>query len=169
MGVATSFSPPEPLQNIHDISGFDCGEQSLNSWLITRAADNMESLASRTYVVSSQNSAQVCGYYTLSMAHLLHVEVSSKHRRNMPERIPCALIGRLAVDLKFKGIGLGSLLLRDAVIRAHRATEFVAARFVMLHSLNEGATQFYMRHGFAPLREGSQTLGLDLKLPKLRE
>lgn len=163
MEVGRSFSPPEPLQNSNDISGFDCGEPTLNSWLVTRAADNMESLASRTYVVLKKNSAQVCGYYSLSMGHLLHVQVSSKHRRNMPEQIPCALIGRLAVDLKFKGAGIGSSLLQDAVFRARLATEYVAARFVMLHSLNDTATRFYARHGFLPLREGSQTLGLDLK------
>ncbi len=169
MEVGRSFSQPEPLQNIHDISGFDCGEPTLNSWLTTRAANNMESLASSTYVVLRQGSREVCGYYSLSMGHLLHAEVSSKHRRNMPERIPCALIGRLAVDLKFKGLGLGSSLLQDAVFRARRASKYVAARFVMLHSLNDNATRFYARHGFLPLREGSQTLGLDLNLFKPEE
>jgi GNAT superfamily N-acetyltransferase len=167
--IVHSFSPPAPLQNFHDISGFDCGEPTLNSWLMTRAADNMESLASSTYVVLKQDGTQVCGYYSLSMGHLLHAEVSSRHRRIMPEQIPCALIGRLAVDSRFKGLGLGSSLLQDAVLRARRAGEYVAARFVMLHSLNEEATRFYTRHGFVPLRGGSQTLGLDLKLPKTKD
>jgi GNAT superfamily N-acetyltransferase len=167
--IVHSFAPPAPLQNFHDISGFDCGEPTLNSWLMTRAADNMESLASSTYVVLKPGSAQVCGFYSLSMGHLLHAEVSSRHRRNMPEQIPCALIGRLAVGSKFKGLGLGSSLLQDAVLRARRAGEYVAARFVMLHSLNEEATRFYVRHGFVPLRGGSQTLGLDLKLPKTKD
>lgn len=164
MGIRQIFSQPEPLKDTHEISDFDCGEPTLNNWLLTRAIENMDSLASRTYIVSLESSRKVCGYYSLSMGHLLHVEVSSKHRRNMPDRIPCVLIGRLAVDLRYSGKGLGTLLLQDAVMRAHRATEYVAARFIMLHSLNDKATQFYTMHGFKPMKDGSATLGLDLRL-----
>jgi predicted N-acetyltransferase YhbS len=39
-------------------------------------------------------------------------------RRNMPNPVPVAILGRLAVDKSCQGRGLGVALLQDAVVRS---------------------------------------------------
>ena len=45
------LSAPEKLGGDHNLSGFECGEPSLDDWFRRRALQYEESGASRTYVV----------------------------------------------------------------------------------------------------------------------
>jgi GNAT superfamily N-acetyltransferase len=67
----------------------------------------------------------------------------------MPEPIPVMVLARLAVDREYQGSGLGSALLRDALLRTLGVAEAAAIRAVLLHAVSEGAKQFYLHHGFA--------------------
>lgn len=75
--------------------------------------------------------------------------------RGMPDATPLLLIGRLAVDAAFQGIGLGADLLADALRRCVAASEIAGARAVIVHAINADAAAFYERHGFtrSPLGE----------------
>ena len=163
MGVAPRFSAVEPLTEMHESGRFHCGADSLDNWLKFRALEDLENQLSRTYVTCQRETARIAGYYALSMGQVLRVDVSGRHRRNMPAAIPCVLIGRLAVDSDFRGLGLGSALLQDAVIRSKRTSGQISARFAMVHALNSAAAEFYVRHGFIPLPNQSETLVFDLK------
>ena len=44
-------------------------------------------------------------------------DVSAKTRRNMPDPIPVMVLARLAVDSAYQKQGLGSALLKDALLR----------------------------------------------------
>jgi GNAT superfamily N-acetyltransferase len=73
----------------------------------------------------------------------------------MPEQVPLLLIGRLAVDAEWRGRGVGSALLIDALRRCLAASEIAGARGVVAHAIDESAVGFYERHGFvrSPLGE----------------
>ena len=73
----------------------------------------------------------------------------------MPAQVPLLLIGRLAVDADWRGRGVGSALLADALRRCLRASEIAGARGVVAHAIDEAAVGFYERHGFlrSPLGE----------------
>lgn len=66
----------------------------------------------------------------------------------MPDPIPVVVLGRLAIGLKHQGRGIGTALLRDALLRSLAAAESIGIRAVLVHSLSEGARRFYLRHGF---------------------
>lgn len=138
---------PALLTAGHDIEDFDCGEANLNEWLKRRAIRNQTSGASRTYVVS-EPSRRVVGYYALAAGSVLHADAPSRVRRNMPQPIPVVVLGRLAVDLSWQGIGLGGSLLADAVRRTLGAADTIGVRALVLHALSERAKAFYERHGF---------------------
>jgi len=141
--------PPEPLTAAHRLDDFRCGEPVLDEWLRRRALANQEAGASRTYVLMDDNGT-VAGYYALSAGALLAKEASGRVRRNMPDPIPVMVLGRLAVSVSCQGRGLGRDLLRDAVLRALRASEIVGFRALLVHALHERAAQFYERSGFKP-------------------
>jgi hypothetical protein len=76
------------------LSGFACGEASLDEWLQRRARSNQASGASRTYVVAQ--GARVVGSYSLASGGIATSEAPARLRRNMPNPIPMTVIGRLA-------------------------------------------------------------------------
>lgn len=58
------------------------------------------------------------------------------------------VLGRLGVDQDFRGQGIGSGLLRDAVLRTIQAAEIAGIRAILVHALSEPAKRFYEQHGF---------------------
>jgi GNAT superfamily N-acetyltransferase len=111
----TALTAPAPLAPEHDLEGFACGVAPLDDWLKKRARANEAAAASRTFVVSE--GRQVVGYYSLAVGSMLHRIATGSVRRNMPGPVPVALLGRLAIDRRRQGRGLGLALLRDAILR----------------------------------------------------
>jgi GNAT superfamily N-acetyltransferase len=138
-------SPPELLGEEHDLAEFDCGDPALNDWLRRRALQNQHSGASRTYVICVNE--KVIGYYALAVGAVAHEHAPGKVRRNMPDPVPVMIVGRLAVDRKHQGRGLGAALLRDAVLRTMQAAEIAGIRAILVHAISESARLFYERCG----------------------
>ena len=57
-------------------------------------------------------------------------------------------MGRLAVHIGYQRRGMGGDLLRDAFLRARKASEVSAARALLIHALNDQARQLYLHHEF---------------------
>lgn len=140
-------SAPQHLTSEHDVSAFDCAVPELNDWLKRRALQNEGTRASRTFVVLGDG--RVVGYYALATGAVDHAVTTSKVRRNMPEPIPVMVLVRLAVDRAHQGTGLGSALLRDALLRTLTVADTVGIRAILLHAISEEAKRFYVHHGFA--------------------
>lgn len=143
-----SFTAPAPLTAAHDVSAFDCGAPSLNTWLVRHALTNQESHSARTFVVTA--SDRVIGYYALAAGSVVHAEATGKVRRNMPDPVPMALLGRLAVDKTAQGFGVGAGLLQDAVLRVAQAAEFLGIRGILVDAIDDQAKRFYEQFGFRP-------------------
>jgi GNAT superfamily N-acetyltransferase len=148
---------PEPLAPRHDVSRFANGvHSSLDDWLRERASSS-EGLSARTYVICpSDEPNRVVGYFSISTALEQRSALpSAKLRRSMPAQVPLLLIGRLAIDADWRGRGIGSALLADALRRCLGASEIAGARGVVAHAIDEAAVGFYERHGFlrSPLDE----------------
>ena len=158
---ANSISTPEKLTAAHDLSQFLCGEPELDDWLMRKARNNEESGASRTYVVCS--GRQIMGYYALAAGAAAHAAAPGRVRRNMPDPVPVMVIGRLAVDLKFQGRGIGSALLKDAVLRTVQAAEIAGIRAILVHAINESAKRFYEKLGFMASPTNPMTLMITVR------
>jgi predicted N-acetyltransferase YhbS len=104
--------------------------------------------ASRTYVVCDDR--QVVGYYSLVAGSMLHRTATGSVRRNMPDPVPVALLGRLAVDHRWQSRGLGLALLRDAILRVVGAAETIGVRAILVHAISAEARAFYEHWGFRP-------------------
>ena len=157
MGGHPSVRAPEPLTAAHDVAGFSNGSHPvLDDWLREKALTS-EGLSARTYVVCDAGApGRVVGYFTITTAMEQRAALpTARLRRGMPEQVPLLLIGRLAVDRTFQGMGLGSDLLADALRRCGAAAQIAGARGVVVHAIDEVAARFYLRHGFvqSPLGE----------------
>jgi GNAT superfamily N-acetyltransferase len=156
-----TLEAPAPLTETHRTDAFSSGVQALDEWLTLRAWNNQVSGASRTYVVTAAGAA--VGYYCLASGALALREAPGGIRRNMPDPVPMAILGRLAVDQTWQGRGLGVALLRDAVERTRAASRILGVRGLLVHALSAQAAAFYTHHGFVPSPTNPLTLILSLK------
>ena len=85
----------------------------------------------------------------------------------MPEPVPVILLGQLAVDVNYRGLGLGADLLIDAARRSMEAAELIGARAVVVQAIDEVAKAFYGRFGFRPFSE-REPLMLTMQISNLR-
>ena len=156
-----TLSPPVPLSGAHDCTGFDCGESALDAWLQQRALKN-ESRFSRTYVVCEGN--RVVAYVSLLAGSVQRGEAPGGLRRNAPDVIPVAIIGRLAVDRRHAGRGLGADLLADALRRIALASRDIGIGAVLVQAKSEAAKRFYLTCAeFVEFPAESRTLFLPIE------
>jgi GNAT superfamily N-acetyltransferase len=149
------------LGEAHDLQLFDSGHDSLDEWLRRRARANQVSGASRTYVVCE--GERVVGYYCLSSGALAVADAPGTIRRNMPDPVPMAVLGRLAIDRNWQGKGIGSALLQDAVLRTGQAAHIMGIRGLVVHAISNEAKAFYEHYGFMASPANPMTLVLSLK------
>lgn len=155
------LSAPVPLSTEHRLDDFACGVDSLDDWLKRRARPNQLSGASRTYVVAE--GTQVVGYYCLASGALVLSDAPALVRRNMPDPLPIAVLGRLVIHKAWQGRGVGVALLQDAVLRTLHASEILAIRGLLVYALSGEAKAFYEHHGFVASPTQPMTLILSLK------
>ena len=155
------LSAPVLLAADYQLDDFACGVDSLDDWLKRRAYPNQVNGASRTYVVTE--GKRVVGYYCLASGALELTDTPTSIRRNMPDPVPVAILGRLAVDKSSQGRGLGAALLQDAVVRTAQAGGILGIRGLLVHALSIEAKAFYEHHGFVASPTQPMTLILSLK------
>jgi hypothetical protein len=142
----------EPLTKQHDRAGFWSASPSLNTYLQQLARKDTERRVAASFVmVEEATPATIVGYYTLSAFTVEVEELPEGLAKKLPRypRLPATLLGRLARDERFPGTG--SLLLLDALARAHRQSFQVASLAVVADAKDELALTFYRKFGFVPL------------------
>jgi predicted N-acetyltransferase YhbS len=68
----------------------------------------------------------------------------------MPDPIPVAVLGRLAIDQAHQGRGIGRALVRNASLRLLHTAEVLGIRGVLVHAISNDAKAFYEAVGFLP-------------------
>ena len=160
--IRPRLSAPVAITAEHDCSAFSCAHRSLGEWLRKRALANQVSGGSRTYVVCAVGG-KVVAYYALAPGAVAPREATGAVRRNMPSPVPVYVLARLAVDQAWRGQGIGSGLLKDALMRCTQASGLVGGRALLCHAIDEQARAFYLRHGFQPSPLDPLTVMLVLK------
>lgn len=138
---------------------FNCGVESLNAYLRSQASQDQQKRASALFMAVTGDGKALAGFYTLAMYSVEVGLIPETLRGKLPRYplVPCILLGRLAVDLRFQGNGLGELLLVDAMKRA--MNNDVAWWALVVHA-KEGARSFYLRYGFLPFHDSPDHLFL---------
>ncbi len=151
----------EPLGAQHNRAGFSCGVEALDRYLKSQAGqDRRRGAASCFVAVNGQD--QLAGYYTLAMTSVALTDVTADMAKKLPRypKIPATLLGRLAVDLRFRGQQLGHLLIFDAM--SQMVASKIASAMLVVDAKDETAAAFYVKFGFRCLGAGRLQLFLPL-------
>ena len=147
------------LDTIKPLTVFPSNEaaRSIRSFAVVRRR------IARVFVCTTDGSNTILGFYTLSALAIDLSSLPEELSRKLPRHpVPCALIGRLAVDQSVRGHGLGRMLLVDAIKRTMGASDVMAIHAVIVDAKNNAAKQFYEVYGFAPMQDDPMRLFLPL-------
>ncbi|HYI14146.1 MAG TPA: GNAT family N-acetyltransferase [Thermomicrobiales bacterium] len=144
---------------------FSSGVASLDTYLHRQAMQDVDRDATAAFVLFDPTDGTIAGYYTLGAYVLDPGELPEDVARRLPDYplLPAVLIGRLAVDTRFQGQGLGALLLYDALRQALEHSPVIAAVAVVVDALDDSARAFYERHDFIPFPSNPLKLYLPMK------
>lgn len=137
----------EALGADHVLADFDSGKPELDGWLRESAAHAASMRTAKSFVWHAGDHV-VVAYFSLAAHQVVRATMPKRLARGAPDAIPAILLGRLALDRRLHGQGLGGELLWDAMTRAVLASELAAARVIVVDALDEGAAHFYEHHGF---------------------
>ena len=145
----------EPLAKHHNTSSFQCDNQQLDRYLKLTASQDRKRNIAVPYIVIDRQNEQIIGYYTLSMTSIDLGELPKTIAKKLPKYplIGVTLIGRLAVDNNYRGMGWGKLLLMDALYKSLQASKQVASFAVVVDAIDERAVKFYQRFNFQAFPE----------------
>jgi GNAT superfamily N-acetyltransferase len=154
----------EPLGRRHPRAAFSCGVEPLDRYFREQAGQDMRRRAAVVYVLVERDTGMIAGFYTLSAAGIDVSAFPAELARQLPRypRLPAILLGRLALDRRFRGQGLGCGLLLDALARAYHLSRQIGALAVIVDAKDDEARRFYERFGFQRLADDERRLFLEM-------
>lgn len=135
------------LGALHRRGSFDCGDAVLNEFLLRKAGQQQRRGFGKTYVALAEDGVTVMGYVTVSAGQVATPSLSAQLK--LPRYpAPMLRIGRLAVDVRYQGKGVGQDLLAFALQLAVEFSPRVGLFAVVVDAKHNKAKAFYVRLGF---------------------
>jgi GNAT superfamily N-acetyltransferase len=149
----------ELLDKKHNRNNFDCGNELLNNYLKNQASQDVKRKLSACFVLIENNTNNILGYYTLSNNSIPLSNFSEQIQKKLPKSytsIPTTLLGRLAIDKKHQGKGIGKILLIDALKRSYDNSLEMGSFAVVVDPIDEAAEKFYEKYDFIKLPDSEK-------------
>jgi len=149
------------LKDDIELSKFHCESEELNEFFLEKATYNEKNLISKVYLYYNRKDKAVVGFITLSN-YMLRLAEGKKFGI---QKVPAALIGRIAIADDYRGNNLGRDLILFARGRCHYIKDFIGCRLLVVEVKKEDPIMKYLlSFGFELLHQskGFFILGLDL-------
>ncbi len=149
----------ENLKPEHRKKEFSCGKEMLDNYLHKQANQDIKRKLSACFVINDIETNLLKGYYTLSNKSIYQELIPSELQKKLPKfhsSVPTTLLGRLAVDNRFQGKGVGKLLLIDALKRSFEISKTIGSFAVIVDPLDKDAENFYTKYGFIILPDSGK-------------
>lgn len=157
----------ENLTEKHDLSNFDCGDEDLNEFLKEDALSQQSSRLNVTKLIMYKGN--IIGYFSLLTDTLVlkninddklklkikgQLGVKSKNRN-----VSAVKIGRLALDKKYSGEGLGTHILRNIIKNLKNISKKdIGFRFIIVEGYAKAFNFYVVKNGFEHLDKDYETI-----------
>jgi GNAT superfamily N-acetyltransferase len=140
----------EILEKHQNRETFSCGNEQLDRYLQDLATQDKKRNIAIPYVIIDREREKIIGYYTLSMSGINLEYLPQSIAKKLPKYpiVGVALIGRLAVNLDYRGYGWGKLLIMDALYRSLGVSKTTGCFAVVVDAIDDEAVRFYQRFEF---------------------
>lgn len=145
-----------PAKHSKDI--FTCGNSMLDNYLCLQAKQDIKRKLTACFILS-ENESIIKGYYTLSNTSVNRDFLPESIIKKLPpsyKHLPATLLGRLAIDINYKGQGLGANLLMDALKRSYHNSLQIVSMAIIVDPIDDDAIAFYNHFGFILLPDSAK-------------
>jgi len=149
----------EVLDAKHDKKNFSCGKDLLDNYFWKQARQDVKRKLSACFVLVDNETNRISGYYTLSSNSISHELIPETFKKKLPKtylNIPTILLGRLAIDKRYQGKGIGKILLIDSLKRCFDTSDSLGVFAVIVDPLDKEAESFYDKYGFIKLPDSNK-------------
>ena len=152
----------ENLTEDHDLSEFDCGDDDLNDFLKNDALKQQKSRLNVTKLILYEG--KIIGYVSLLTDTLVlkniqdeKIQLNIKNQlkiKSKNKNISAVKIGRLTLDEKYSGKGLGSHILRNILTNLKIISEKeIGFRFIIVEGYAKAFNFYVVKNGFEYLKK----------------
>ena len=152
----------ENLTEDHDLSEFDCGDDDLNDFLKNDALKQQKAKLNVTKLILYEG--KIIGYVSLLTDTLVlkniqdeKIQLNIKNQleiKSKNKNISAVKIGRLALDKKYSGEGLGSHILRNILTNLKIISEKeIGFRFIIVEGYAKAFNFYVVKNGFEYLKK----------------
>lgn len=152
----------ENLSENHDLSDFDCGDKDLNDFLKNDALAQQNARLNVTKLIMCDGN--IIGFTSLlTDAFILKnlknekIKLKIKDKLNLnsnKKTVPAVKIGRLAIDKRYSGKGLGTHILGSIInnLKLKAETE-IGFRFIIVEGYAKAFKFYVVKNGFEYLKK----------------
>ena len=149
----------ESLNSTHRKKEFSCGKEMLDNYLHRQANQDIKRKLSACFVLNDKEKNLLKGYYTLANNSIPQNLIPDQFRKKLPNSyraVPTTLLGRLAIDHRYQGQGIGKLLLIDALRKSNEISKSIGSFAVVTDPIDGDAERFYDKYGFIKLPDSGK-------------
>lgn len=121
----------------------------LDEWLRRYAGQNRRRDTAATWVIADEDN-RVVAYASVAMTGIDRSAAPKKLAKGAPDPVPALLLGRLAVDHRYRSLGIGTALASHVLATAVELNQKAACRAVVVTALTQSARSWWERLGFHP-------------------
>lgn len=141
------------------LSGFDCGDEDLNSFLLEDAKGFLEKRIANSFILEDEGC--IAAYFCILNDKISKQEVTNSQWKKIKSKFPdgkkfssypAIKIGRFAVSSKHKGLHIGTKLMNLIKDMLNNDSNFSAFRFITVDAYLT-AVKFYENNGFVKLTQ----------------
>lgn len=169
------------LGETDSVTHFDCGDEDLNDFIYHDALLYYKVRLATSYVLEDKKTNETIGYFSLAHDRISLTDFPSNSAYNrfrkqffaqgkMFKSYPALKICRLATDKKYRGEGIGTMMI-NMIVASYKSDNKAGCRFITVDAYAD-ALPFYYKLGFLPLSkedEGSPTRLLYFDLESYRQ
>ena len=137
----------EKLSQKHDLSNFSCGVDDLDEFLKEDALKEQEENLNVTYIAVYEN--EIIGFVTI-LSDNVPYSIVKKNVKTKYKSYPSVKIGRLGVNINYKGLKIGTMILDDICTDIKELSEEIGIKFIVVDSYCS-ARKFYLKNSFTPI------------------
>ena len=172
MGQITQNTTPQKqldirkLETSHDRKQFQSGTPALDQYLKQIARQDVKRGLAVVYVVVPPNEPQkILGFCALSNDSVEFKSLPETLRKKLPPNrmVPVTLLGQFAINKSAQGKGLGRTLLSETIKIATKASQDIGSYALVADAIDQEVEKFYLRMGFAKLKDYKRRLFFQLK------
>lgn len=124
---------------------FCCENDDVNKFFQEKANFNDQNLLSKLYICINQINKEIAGFISLSTFRL-NLPDSNKYGIR---QVPAALLGRLAIENKYRGLNLGKDLIQYAIGVCCKVKDLIGCRlFITEIPIDDPILNYFLENGF---------------------